>query len=182
MRADTDLTGPKGAGAVLSTQPWACNLTRCEEVTQATGLYLGFERDAGGKTDCEIAHALTAKDYRTTGNLGANPFTKDSVRAILRNHFCVGDLPDGDDWVPDRHGAMIGPGLFHWAQAMRERNAHRPRRVAGIRSPWSLSGLAICAACGKPVTADGKHRARCQGRTLGNGCEQPSFYQSLIDD
>lgn len=36
--------------------------------------------------------------------------------------------------------------------------------------------------CGKPVTADGNHRERCQGRTQGNGCDQPSFYQSLIDD
>ncbi len=102
---------------------------------------------------------------------------------ILRNRFYVGDLPDGQGgWVPGKHGAMIDPDLFEQVQAMRERNTVRPRRIAGNRSPWSLSGLATCAGCGKPVTADGNHRARCQGRTQGNGCEQPSFYQSLIDD
>jgi hypothetical protein len=152
-------------------------------IAPGNGLILAVELAKVGKTDREIAQALTAAGYRTTGNRGAHLFQKDSVRVILRNRFYVGNLPDGQGgWVPGKHGAMIDPDLFEQVQAMRERNTVRPRRLAGSRSPWSLSGLATCAGCGKPVTADGNHRARCQGRTQGNGCDQPSFYQSLIDD
>ena len=167
---------------VLDREPRYCDIATRTEIANGNGLIYAFELAASGKTDREIAQALNASGYRTTGNRGSNPFQKDSIRVILKNRFYVGDLPDGDGWVPGRHSAIIDPALFDRAQVARLRNSGRPRRVAGIRSPWSLSGLAICAACGKPVTADGNHRARCQGRTQGNGCRQPSFHQSLIDD
>jgi DNA invertase Pin-like site-specific DNA recombinase/DNA-binding CsgD family transcriptional regulator len=168
---------------VLDMDARYCDVTTRTEIATGNGLTYAFELARAGKTDREIAQALNAAGYWTTGNRGMNRFQKDSVRVMLRNRFYVGDLPDGrGGWVPGRHGALIDPDLFDAAQTARERNTLRPRRVAGVRSPWSLSGLAVCAGCGKPVTADGKHRARCQGRTQGNGGEQPSFSQALIDD
>jgi site-specific DNA recombinase len=168
---------------ILDMEPRYCDVTTRTEISTGIGLIYAFDLARSGKTDREIAQALNAAGYRTTGNRGSNPFQKDSVRVMLKNRFYVGDLPDGQGgWIPGRHGALIDPDLFEQAQSARLRNTHRPRRVASVRSPWSLSGLAVCAACGKPVTADGNHRARCQGRTQGNGCDQPSFYQSLIDD
>ncbi len=62
---------------------------------------LAFTLAAGGKTDREIARALNDAGYRTTGNRGANPFTKDTVRPMLQNRFYLGELPDGEGgWLP----------------------------------------------------------------------------------
>ena len=56
-----------------------------------TSLYDGFrtmfELAAAGRTDKEIAAVMNAVGFRTTGNRGANPFTKDTVRVILQNRF-----------------------------------------------------------------------------------------------
>ena len=151
------------------------------------GLVLAFELAAAGKTDREVAQALNAAGYRTSGNRGANPFTKDTVRPMLRNRFYLGELPDGDGgWIPGRHTAVIDEQIFLRVETARTRNAKRPRRVASVRSPWSLSGLATCAWCGAPMTAagraaDGRQRAQCQGRVQGRGCMAPSVWTASID-
>jgi len=164
-------------------QAWGCDVATRREIVPAEGLATAFDLAAAGKTDREIAQALNAAGHRTSGNRGANPFTKDSVRVILRNRFYVGELPDGaGGWVPGKHGPIADPSLFDRAQAARARNTSRPRRVAGERSPWGLSGLAACGGCGAHITADGKRRARCAGRTQGNGCDEPSFYASVVED
>ena len=43
------------------------------------GLLLAFRLAAEGKSDREVATALNAAGYRTSGNRGRNPFTKDTV-------------------------------------------------------------------------------------------------------
>lgn len=103
------------------------------------GLVLAFELAAAGHTDREVAQALNSAGYRTSGNRGANPFTKDTVRPILQNRFYLGELPDGEgSWIPGRHAAVIDEQLFMRAVVARERNATRPRRVASVRSPWEF--------------------------------------------
>lgn len=57
------------------------------------GLRLAFRLAGEGISDRLVAQALTAAGYRTTGNRGANPFTKDTVAEILTNRFYWGDLP-----------------------------------------------------------------------------------------
>ncbi len=151
------------------------------------GLLLAFGLAAAGKTDREVAQALNAAGYRTSGNRGANPFTKDGVRPILRNRFYLGELPDGQDgWLPGKHQPLLDPVLFDQVRLARLRHEQRPRRVPGIRSPWSLSGLATCAWCGSPFTAagrvaDGRQRAQCQGRIQGRGCTARSMRTTAID-
>ncbi len=122
---------------VLDRVARACDVATRREVVPGDGLVSAFELAAAGKTDREIARALTAAGYRTSGNRGANPFTKDTVRVILRNRFYVGELPDGNGgWVPGKHGALIDPALFERAQRARDINRKRPRRAGGRRSPW----------------------------------------------
>jgi hypothetical protein len=147
----------------------------------ADGLRRAFELAAAGKTDREVAQALSAAGYRTTGNRGANPFTKDTVREVLQNRFYQGELPDGNGgWLPGRHQALVDRDLFEAAQRARVANTKKPRRVPGIRSPWALSGVATCAECGQSIIVhgrpDGRSRLRCAGRAQGNGCGQPSFF------
>ena len=60
------------------------------------GLLLAFRLAAEGKSDREVADALNAAGYRTTGNRGRNPFTKDTVCRLLQNRFYLGELPDGE--------------------------------------------------------------------------------------
>ena len=173
--------GPAGLPE-LDRQAKSCDVATRREVIPSEGLVRAFELAAAGRSDREIAQALTRAGYRTSGNRGANPFTKDTVRVILRNRFYVGDLPDGNGgWVPGKHGALIDPALFERAQRVREANAKRPRWTASARSPWALSGLATCGGCGRNVTAEGKGRARCAGRTQGNGCDQPSFSAARVE-
>jgi site-specific DNA recombinase len=152
----------------------------------AEGLLLAFELAAEGKTHREIAQALTAAGYRTTGNRGENPFTKDSVRVLLANRFYLGELPDGEGgWLPGKHASMGAPDLFGRAQAMRDRNTSRPRRVSTIRTPWALSGVATCGDCGEPLVLFGsgpRRRVQCSGRRQGNGCGAPTFFVEAVEE
>jgi hypothetical protein len=102
---------------VLDVAPWACNLATREELVPAVGLRQAFTLATEGKSDREIAQKLTRAGYRTGGNRGQNPFSKDTLRVILRNRFYLGELPDGiDGWLPGKHGALIDPALFEGAQ------------------------------------------------------------------
>ncbi len=178
--------GPTGF-PILNCTARACDVVTRTEIVPAEGLVLAFELAAAGKTDREVAQALTAAGHRTSGNRGANPFTKDTVRMILKNRFYVGDLPDGNGgWIPGKHGCLIDPALFERAQRVRAANTSRPRWTESVRSPWALSGVAICGGCGSNINAlshaSGKRRVRCAGRTQGNGCDEPSCYASVIED
>ena len=163
-----------------------CHVATRTEIVPARGLLLAFEHAAAGKTDREVAQALTRAGYRTSGNRGMNPFTKDTVRPLLQNRFYLGDLPDGEGgWVPGMHGTLLDPKLFEKAEAARAANTRRPRRTAGPGKPWALSGLATCS-CGAGIVANsrpgGRRSLRCYGRIQGNGCDEPSFYEDLLDE
>ena len=68
---------------------------------------------AEGRSDRTIAQRLNAAGYRTTGTRGANPFTKDTVRGLLRNRFYLGELPGERPGTaaPVQHGAVIETDL-----------------------------------------------------------------------
>ena len=178
--------GPDGHPIPDRAARWCLVSTRAE-VIHADGLTLAFTLAAAGQTDREIARALNAAGYRTSGNRGTNPFSKDTVRVILSNRFYMGELPDGEGgWLPGKHDALIDPALFDQAQVSRAANTRHPRRVAGARIPWALSGIAVCGSCGRPLTllghASGRRRVRCAGRTQGNGCDEASCFVEVIED
>jgi DNA invertase Pin-like site-specific DNA recombinase len=150
------------------------------------GLVMAFEMAASGATDRDIAQALNDTGYRTTGNRGANPFTKDTVRPMLQNRFYLGELPDGQGgWVAGKHAPMVDEALFDAAAAARFRNTRR-RHDPGTptRSPWALSGVATCG-CGATMRASGRadrcRRIECAARRQGLGCDAPSFFADVIE-
>src|SRR5918998_1515670 len=81
------------------------------------GLLLAFRLAAEGQSDREVATALNAAGYRTTGNRGRNLFTKDTVCVLLQNRFYLGELPDGQGGhVPAAHHPVLDTELFEQAQ------------------------------------------------------------------
>jgi site-specific DNA recombinase len=156
--------------------PWACNIATRQELVPAEGLRMAFELAAGGASDRDVAIALTRAGYRTSGNRGQNPFSKDTVRPLLQNRFYVGELPDGDDWLPGKHSPIIDADLFEQVQQRRvERgqgkgNRSGVRRGARIRA---LSGLLRCAECGSPMRVQSGEYYRCSAGHQMATCDQP---------
>jgi len=113
------------------------------------GILLAFSEAAKGRSDREVAVQLNEAAFRTTGNRGRNPFTKDTVRAMLQNRFYLGELPDGTGgWMQGAHDPLLDDSLFTAAQEARDRRASIPMPVRKHASIYSLSGLLRCHHCG----------------------------------
>jgi site-specific DNA recombinase len=167
---------------VFDTEPRYCHIPTKREVIPGHGLQLAFELAAQGHTDREIASKLNETGYLSSGNRGMNAFTKDSVRMILTNRFYLGELPDGEGgWLPGKHNAVVDAKLFAKAQNSRSRNFRKPLRVPGKRSPWSLSGIARCGACGGLIKSTGHRRLRCSNRDQKGTCQEPSMAIAALD-
>ena len=69
---------------------------------------------AQGKSDRDVADALNTAGYRTAGNRGRNPFTKDTVNRLLQNRFYLGQLPDGQGgWMDGAHQPVLDEEIFN---------------------------------------------------------------------
>ncbi len=152
------------------------------------GLLLAYRLAAAGKSDREVAEALNAAGYRTSGNRGRNPFTKDTVCPMLQNRFYLGELPDGaGGTLPARHQPVLDVELFDRAQQARavNRRAPGPKSVPPGKRTHSLSGLGTCASCGSRlhVTTDrhGKARVYCYASRQGKRCGQRSVQLDIIE-
>ena len=139
------------------------------------GLQMAFELAAKGKSDKDVAIAINQAGYRTAGNQGNRPFSKDSVRGMLVNRFYLGELPDGTDgWIEGRHKAFVDEGLFFAVQKARYGNRKSPKTVNRDAKTYSLSGLMICDICESRIrihqSAKGRTRVFCSGRAQGREC------------
>jgi len=141
--------------------------------TNYDGLLLAFSEAGKGATDGAIARLLNARGYRTTGNRGANPFSKDTVRGMLTNRFYLGELPVREKgkvvrWTTARHAPFITEDMMTQAQEARERNRRMPRNRPGKASPCSFTGIARCWYCGGRyhvgATKGGRRRLMCYNR------------------
>ena len=151
------------------------------------GLVMSFELAAEGKSDKEVAQALNAGGYRTAGNRGPRPFSRDTVRGMLTNRFYLGYLPNGNgDWVKAKHEPFIGQELWNQAQQTRERNRKAPLRIPKGRSVSSLTGLAFCVYCKGRMNivevVKGRRRVACYNRSKGWECPQKSAYLDIYED
>ncbi len=151
------------------------------------GLNMAFELATNGKTYREIAQSLNASGYRSTGNQGTRPFSKDTVAGILKNRFYIGELPDGNGgWVKGKHSPFISEELWNLAQKASERNRKAQKSVPRGRSTSSLTGLAHCAYCrGRMNIAEvvnGRKRMTCYTRTKGWECPQKSMYLDIYEN
>lgn len=143
--------------------------------TNYAGLQLAFEACVAGATDRDVARKLNEAGYRTTGNRGRNPFTKDTVRALLTNRFCLGSLPDGKGgWVTGKHRPVIDQELFEAAQEARMRNRNSVPQVPAQKTVASLTGVVFCLYCGGRLhiaeTVKGRRRVACYNRSQGRDC------------
>lgn len=97
-------------------------------------LLLIFHRASELRSCNKIATELNELGYFTTGTRGRNRFGKDTVWAIIKNRFYLGELPDGD-YQPGRsrrgtytngnqgkHASVISLELWTAAQATFEYN------------------------------------------------------------
>jgi len=152
------------------------------------GLLLAFRLAVEGKSDRDVADALNAAGYRTTGNRGRNPFTKDTVCRLLQNRLYLGELPDGNgDPVPAAHDPVLDEELFERAQEARAANRRSvgPLSVPRQRRTHSLSGLGVCGRCGGRlhVMTDRHAKARvyCYQGRQAKSCAQRSTILDVIE-
>jgi len=143
------------------------------------GLVMAFELAAQGKSDRQVAEALNSAGYRTAGNQGRHPFSKDTAKGMLQNRFYLGELPDGNGgWLQGQHKPFIDEPLFAQAQEWRQRNRKAPKNHPARASISSLTGIAYCWYCKGRMhtgaTKNGKKRIMCASRIQGKGCHQKS--------
>lgn len=166
--------------------------------TNWTGLELAFTLAADGHSDAEVARELNAQGYRTTGNRGANPFSKATVRRILMNRMYLGELPvlpnGRGGWQPGAHPAYLDVDLFARAEKARAENSttQNTRAVGNGRQVHALTGLVSCWYCeqaGRKTTTmqtsrdgDGNKRLVCYSRNEGADCPQRSVGLSVVED
>ena len=151
------------------------------------GLVMAFELAAQGKSDREVAVALSTAGYRTAGNQGNRPFSRDTVRDMLQNRFYLGELPDGNNgWIKAKHQPFINEELFNMAQ---EQRVHKRRSKNGsVRTKartYSLSGLVWCGICKSKAGIHRGHndkpRVYCRGRTQGADCNCKATFLGIYE-
>ena len=154
------------------------------------GLKMAFELATQGRSDREIAIALNSTGYRTTGTHGPRPFSKDTVRDMLKNKFYIGYIPDGGGgWIKAKHEPFITDDIWSQAQEWRERNRRAPRNRPARATISSLAGITYCWYCKGRIhvgnSQNGKRRMFCHNRNKGWECQQRSalleVYEYQID-
>jgi site-specific DNA recombinase len=190
------IAGPDGV-AVIDEQRIVLDAGR--ETTNLEGLRLAMRLASEGVSDRLVAQALNAVGYRTTGNRGANPFTKDTVAEIVTNRFYWGELPVFEDagngtvrnvqvgWMAGKHKAVPGFDEALWAriQAMREQRRHRTGTTTRGRI-YALTGLLTCAECSGRIGitggGKGKPRLECRSRKQGGPCTNRLTFLSVYEE
>ena len=151
------------------------------------GIVMAFELSSRGRSNRDIAQSLNEHGYRTAGNQGNRPFTKETVRGVLANRFYLGEIPDGTGgWQQGRHAPMIDSDLFEAAQQTRLRNIHRPRTINQSARTYSLSCLMRSRKCGSSIrmqmSPKGKPRVYCSGRVDGLGCTCKGTFLDVYEE
>jgi len=149
------------------------------KVQNYEGLKIAFTLSAQGKSDREVAMALNELGYRTTGTHGPSPFSKDTVKDMLKNKFYIGYISDGNGgWLEAQHDAFITEELWNQVQESRERNRKAPRNRPASATISSLAGITFCWYCKGRIhvgtTKSGKRRMLCYNRAKGWSCPQKS--------
>jgi site-specific DNA recombinase len=100
-------------------------------------------------SDTEIAKILNQAGYKTQYKGGARPFSKDSVRALLKNPFYSGRVSYKGELFPGQHKPLVDIALFERCQVIRRRRARISpiRRSANPKQVYLLSRLAYCGEC-----------------------------------
>ena len=155
-------------------------------------LKMAFDLAAQGRSDREVAIALNAAGYRTTGTHGARPFSRDTVKDLVTNRFYVGEISNGNGgWIKAKHQSFVDQAVFEKAQRMREKNrtsTHEHTTVA--KTVCSLTGITFCWHCREKgregrlhiaCSSGGVQRLGCFNRRKGWDCQQKSAPLSSLE-
>ena len=166
----------------------------------------------GNYSDGQIAERLnqeplllpdgSTRHFRTKGLPGRwppGPFSKESVRELLQRPFYTGVVPyygvdeqgrkrkrtDTYATFPGQHPALISATDFTRAQEIRQQLARRSRHPNGQPRIYLLSGLLVCAHCGRTLRAM-TSGGRCYYRDLtridhSGDCDQPTLRATDIE-
>jgi len=81
------------------------------------GLKMIFELVTQSKTDRDIAITLNSLGFKTTGTHDPRFFSKDTVKAMIKNKFFIGYVRDGKGgWLEAKHKLFVDLKLFEEAQ------------------------------------------------------------------
>jgi DNA invertase Pin-like site-specific DNA recombinase len=119
-----------------------------------------------------IARRLNEEGYRT--RRGGN-WSMVTIRDILRNRVYLGTYSRFGVRVPGSHQALIAPDDFRKAQdrMAARRTAGGPRTV----SPFLLSGLLYCGACGHRMIGVTRRQTWTRRSDGGTGSAEYRYYQ-----
>ena len=152
------------------------------------GLKMAFEVAAQGKSDREVAIALNASGYRTTGTHGSRPFSKDTVKNMLKNRFYVGEIPDGNGgWLKAKHEPFVDQQLFDLVQEerLRRQRGMSSSRVRAKARTHSLSGIIWCKYCDSKLhihmNSAGRARVYCGNKAKGFSCKSKSTFLEVYE-
>jgi len=142
------------------------------------GLCLAFESYATGQYGyAELARLLNTHGYRS---ISGRQFTKDTVRALLRNKIYIGKIryqptstnaqgkrtfTEAIEWHEGQHDAVIPIELFEQCQAIRAERT-KDRQSQNAFAPYLLRGMVYCEHCSTHRSPEtdfpGRGRMRCQ--------------------
>jgi len=154
----------------------------------AEGLVMAFKAYSTRRyTDAQIAEMLNREGYRTTGNWGAKPFTKDTVNRILRNVFYRGLVKYKGELFPGKHPPLVDQELFDQAQEARARRRAKRRSFGHKKSVYLLAGIVRCEDCQLTLRCSktgskGQWRYyRHLAKQRGYDCPEPGSYLRADD-
>jgi hypothetical protein len=138
-------TERSGAGIANSTLP-VIDPAEADVVRLAYDLYI-----SGEHSHASVAETLNRAGYRIVSKLHPDgyPFTKDTVTAMLRNPFYIGQVRCREALVPGRHGPIISQDLYDRVQTIHARKDKAGRRgsTIGRRHTYVAAGLVRCTCC-----------------------------------
>lgn len=117
--------------------------------TNIEGYRLAIRMSADGISTREVIRTLNARGYRTSGHWGARPFGVDTLTAMLKNRFYLGEVYFKGQWLPGKHEPAIDPETWRRCQEQIERRArHRLDHHHFNTRVYVLRQLLVCQECG----------------------------------
>ena len=111
-----------------------------------------FEEYVSGKPYMDIVHDLNTDGFRT---IQGKPFSKNSLRKILRNEKYIGVYRYRDILDPDGIPPIIDKSTFERCQKELEKRSFSKTRATPEESePYLLSGILYCGHCGFPMAGE----------------------------
>jgi len=104
-----------------------------------------FEDRSLGRSPGDIAREWNALGVKPRSRTGNDRFSKRTVGAIIENCFYMGDVVHHGERRKGQHEPIVSEDL--WLAAQRPKQQITRRRFP----PLLLQGLAVCAACGRPI-------------------------------